>query len=153
MGREESESDSGSSVSTNEDAVAGETNLDAATIDFLNETIAARSLRVPYQGVRGAVSTGLGRKHAQLSTTDYVAYLGIDLVLEPELSWVAREMCAAPMPPAAEMLVSHSNIVYFHDTENDYFTLEHPLTNRFLKVLERQRLDLIAMRTKPSVNK
>ncbi|KAF4660437.1 hypothetical protein FOL47_007166 [Perkinsus chesapeaki] len=140
MGRDDSEADTESSVSTNEDGAAGETNLDAATIDFLNETIAARSLRIPYQG-------------AKLSTTDYVAYLGIDLVLEPELAWIAREMCAAPMPPNAEMLFSQSNIVYFHDTDNDYYTLEHPLTNRFLKVLERQRLDLVAMRTKPSVNK
>ena len=37
----------------------------------------------------------------------------------------------------AEMLISKSNIVYFHDLENDYYTLEHPLTQRYLKVLVR----------------
>ena len=41
--------------------------------------------------------------------------------------------CAAPMPPNAEMLVSKSGIVYFHDLENDYYTVEHPLTQRYLK--------------------
>jgi len=38
------------------------------------------------------------------------------------------------MPPQAEMIISKSNIVYFHDLENDYYTLEHPLTQRYLKV-------------------
>ena len=37
------------------------------------------------------------------------------------------------MPPNAEMLVSKSGIVYFHDLENDYYTVEHPLTQRYLK--------------------
>ena len=49
-------------------------------------------------------------------------------------------MCNAPMPPNAEMIISKSNIVYFHDLENDYYTLEHPLTQRYLKVLERHRV-------------
>lgn len=52
---------------------------------------------------------------------------------------------------------------YFHDLINDYYTIEHPLTQRrkgsrsdprcggrYLKVLERQRLDLLCLRTKPS---
>ena len=50
------------------------------------------------------------------------------------------------------MLISKSNIVYFHDLENDYYTLEHPLTQRYLKVLERSRIDQLALRTKPAVN-
>lgn len=83
---------------------------------------------------------------------DFVEYLGIQLEIEPELTWVAREMCNAPMPPNAEMLISKSNIVYFHDLENDYYTLEHPLTQRYLKVLERSRIDQLALRTKPAVN-
>merc|ERR1719486_555252 len=74
------------------------------------------------------------------------------MAIEPELAWVAREMCAAPMPPNAEMLVSKSGIVYFHDLENDYYTVEHPLTQRYLKVMERERLYMLALRTKPSVN-
>lgn len=115
------------------------TNLDAATIEFLNEAAETRSLRIPP-----------GKD--QLTTNDYVEYLGIDLEMEPELGWIAREMCAAPMPPNAEMLMSKSNIVYFHDTENDYYVLEHPLTQRYLKIVERSRLDILALRTKPSVN-
>jgi hypothetical protein len=55
----------------------------------------------------------------QLTAQHYVEYLGIDLEVEPELAWIGREMVAAPMPPNAEALVSKSNIVYFHDTEND----------------------------------
>eukprot|EP00435_Cladocopium_sp_Y103_P040015 s116_g10.t2 len=82
----------------------------------------------------------------------FVAYLGISLQLEPELSWVAREMLACPMPPQAEMKVSKAGVCYFHDLINDYYTIEHPLTQRYLKVLERQRLDLLCLRTKPSVN-
>jgi len=115
------------------------TNLDAATIEFLNEASETRSLRIPP-----------GKD--QLTTNDYVEYLGVDLEMEPELAWIAREMCAAPMPPNAEMLVSKSNIVYFHDTENDYYVLEHPLTQRYLKIVERSWLDILALRTKPSVN-
>eukprot|EP00913_Durusdinium_trenchii_P025705 g24123.t1 len=56
------------------------------------------------------------------------------------------------MPPQAEMKVSKAGVCYFHDLINDYYTIEHPLTQRYLKVLERQRLDLLCLRTKPSVN-
>jgi hypothetical protein len=114
-------------------------NLEEATLEFLNETKAARRLEV-------------AAGQSQLTTMEFIDYLGINIALEPELVWVAREMCAAPMPPNAEMLVSKSNIVYFHDLENDYYTIEHPLTQRYLKALERARLDQLALRTKPSVN-
>lgn len=114
-------------------------NLEEATLEFLNETKSARRLQV----VAG---------QSQLTTMDYIDYLSIDVTLEPELVWVAREMCAAPMPPNATFNVSKSRIVYFHDLENDYYTIEHPLTQRYLKVLERARLDALALRTKPSVN-
>ena len=30
--------------------------------------------------------------------------------------------------------VSQSGVCYFHDTVNDYYTIEHPLTQRYLKV-------------------
>jgi hypothetical protein len=120
------------------------TDLDKATLDFLDETKEARILRVP----AGASARGA----AGLTTMDYIEYLRIDMELEPEMAWVAREMCAAPMPPNAEMLVSKSGIVYFHDLENDYYTVEHPLTQRYLKVLERERLYVLALRTKPAVN-
>ena len=121
-------------------------NLDAATIEFLNEASATRSLRCAAENVDedGTV---------RLTCSDFAQYLDLDLTLEPELAWVAREMCSAPMPPHAEMIWSRSNVIYFHDLENDYYTLEHPHTQRFLKVLEKHRLDLLAMRTKPSVNK
>jgi len=115
------------------------TQLDQATIDFLNETAATRLLR-------------MGPGVEQLTAQHYVEYLGIDLEVEPELAWIGREMVAAPMPPNAETIISKSNIVYFHDTENDYYTVEHPLTQRYLKILERERTDLLALRTKPSVN-
>lgn len=115
------------------------TRLDEATDEFLKETKTCRALQIPVN-------------QDQLSAMEYVAYLGIDLTLEPELAWVAREMLAAPMPPQAEMKVSKAGVVYFHDTINDYYTIEHPLTQRYLKVLERQRLDLLCIRTKPSVN-
>jgi hypothetical protein len=116
---------SASSEAIDNEAVLGEgqitTNLDGATVDFLNEAASTRVLRV---GVSDPDSPD------QLSTLDFVEYLGIDLSLEPQLVWVAREMCCSPMPPNAEMLVSKSGIVYFHDLENDYYTLEHPLTQR-----------------------
>lgn len=115
------------------------TQLDKATADFLNETKTCRALQVP---------PGQG----QLSAMEYVAYLGINLTLEPELAWIAREMLAAPDPPNAKRKVSQAGVVYFHDTVNDYYTIEHPLTQRYLKVLERQRLDLLCLRTKPSVD-
>lgn len=113
--------------------------LNEATDEFLKETKASRAL---------AITPGL----QQLCATDFVEYLGIDMEVEPELVWLAREMLAAPMPPNAELRVNKSGVVYFHDKENDYYTIEHPLTQRYLKVLERQRLDLLVLRTKPSVN-
>ncbi|CAE7577572.1 aglB [Symbiodinium natans] len=115
------------------------TRLDEATDEFLKETKSCRALQIP-------------PGQDQLTAMEFVAYLGINLQLEPELSWVAREMLAAPMPPQAEMKVSKAGVCYFHDLLNDYYTIEHPLTQRYLKVLERQRLDLLCLRTKPSVN-
>mmetsp|Transcript_34745 Transcript_34745/g.79689 ORF Transcript_34745/g.79689 Transcript_34745/m.79689 type:complete len:522 (+) Transcript_34745:96-1661(+) len=115
------------------------TRLDEATDEFLRETKSVRTLVVPP-----------GQK--QVTAMEYVSYLGINLEIEPELAWIAREMLAAPMPPGAEMKIARSGVVYFHDTDNDYYTLEHPLTQRYLKVLERQRLDVLCLRTKPSVN-
>eukprot|EP00439_Symbiodinium_sp_Y106_P069713 s2893_g12.t1 len=112
------------------------TRLDEATDEFLKETKSCRALQIP-------------PGQDQLTAMEYVAYLGINLQLEPELSW---EMLAAPMPPQAEMKVSKAGVCYFHDLLNDYYTIEHPLTQRYLKVLERQRLDLLCLRTKPSVN-
>jgi hypothetical protein len=115
------------------------TRLDEATDEFLKETKTSRALQIP---------PGQG----QLTAMEFISYLQIDLEYEAELSWIAREMLAAPMPPNAEMRVSKAGVVYFHDTVNDYYTVEHPLTQRYLKVLERQRLDLIVLRSKPSVN-
>jgi len=120
---------------------AAGTNLDLATREFLDETNATRVLQIKPS------STG----EYALTVLDFVDYLGLDLEIEPELTWISREMCNAPMPPNAEMIISKSNIVYFHDLENDYYTLEHPLTQRYLKVLERSRVDVIALRTKPAV--
>jgi len=121
----------------------GAANLDEATMDFLNETYTARSLHISPD------PTGAP---GQLTANDFVQYLGLDLSKEPELAWIAREMLAAPMPPHAKMLTSKSNIVYFLDEDNGYYTLEHPLTQRYLKVLEKSRLDVLAFKTKPSVN-
>jgi hypothetical protein len=115
------------------------TRLDEATDEFLKETRNCAALQIP-------------PGQTQLTAMEFVNYLGIDLQLEPELAWVAREMLAAPMPPNAKMKVSKAGVVYFHDVENDYYTIEHPLTQRYLKVLERQRLDALCLRTKPSVN-
>lgn len=115
------------------------TQLDEATDEFLAETKSVRTLQItPGQD--------------QLTAMEYLSYLNIDPILEPELSWIAREMLAAPMPPGAEQKVAKSGVVYFHDLENDYYTLEHPLTQRYLKVIERQRVDLLCLRTKPSIN-
>lgn len=115
------------------------TRLDQATDEFLKETRNCRALQVP-------------PGQDQLSAMEFVAYLGINLQLEPELAWIAREMLAAPMPPNCRMKVSKSGVCYFQDVHYDYFTIEHPLTQRYLKVLERARLDLLVIRTKPSVN-
>jgi len=115
------------------------TKLDEATDQFLQETKTCRALQIP-------------AGQTQLTAMEFVAYLGINLSLEPELAWIAREMLAAPMPPNAKLKVSNAGVCYFHDTVNDYYTIEHPLTQRYLKVLERQRLDLLCLRTKPSVD-
>eukprot|EP00927_Polykrikos_kofoidii_P054841 TRINITY_DN49197_c0_g1_i1.p1 TRINITY_DN49197_c0_g1~~TRINITY_DN49197_c0_g1_i1.p1 ORF type:complete len:636 (+),score=101.10 TRINITY_DN49197_c0_g1_i1:103-1908(+) len=115
------------------------TRLDKATDQFLKEAKSCVALQIP-------------PGQDQLTAMEFVAYLDINLQLEPELAWIAREMLAAPMPPNAKLRVSKSGVCYFHDVQNDYFTIEHPLTQRYLKVLERARLDLLAIRTKPSVN-
>ena len=80
----------------------------------------------------------------QLDAKDFIDYLGIDLKQEAQLSWIARELCCAPLPPDATQLLTKTNLVYFRDATSNLFTVEHPLTQRFLKVLERHRLDAIA---------
>mmetsp|Transcript_78555 Transcript_78555/g.168326 ORF Transcript_78555/g.168326 Transcript_78555/m.168326 type:complete len:596 (-) Transcript_78555:50-1837(-) len=115
------------------------TRLDEATDEFLKETKSCAALQIP-------------AGQDQLTAMEFVSYLGINLQLEPELAWLAREMLAAPMPPNCQMKVSQAGVCYFQDTVNDYYTIEHPLTQRYLKILERQRLDLLCLRTKPSVN-
>mmetsp|Transcript_79762 Transcript_79762/g.222017 ORF Transcript_79762/g.222017 Transcript_79762/m.222017 type:complete len:581 (-) Transcript_79762:138-1880(-) len=122
-----------------EDAEQIGTKLDVATEEFLKETKSCRALQIP-------------PGEAQLSAIEFVSYLGINLQLEPELAWIAREMLAAPMPNNAKMCVSKAGVCYFHDVHNDFYTIEHPLTQRYLKVLERARLDLLCLRTKRSVN-
>ena len=62
-------------------------------------------------------------------------------------------MCACPLPPSSALAVSKSNLVYFEDKDFHLYTIEHPLTQRYLKVLERQRIDSIALRGKPAVLK
>ena len=111
--------------------------LEAATIDFVNEVSHARCLHLSDK--------------SQLTVSEFVDYLGINATLEPHLIWIAREMLCSPLPPNAEQVNSKSGIVYFHDIPNKLYTLEHPLTQRYLKVLERQRLDTIAIRMEPSI--
>jgi len=113
--------------------------VDAATAEFVMEVKDARILRVQSE-------------NSLLTAMDYIDYLRINLEIEPELAWIAREMCAAPMPPNCALLVSKSCIVFFHDLTNDWYTVEHPLTQRYLKILEKARLDQLALRTKQSVN-
>jgi hypothetical protein len=144
MGSQDGGSIMESSRSQNRMAFGGEaerigTRLDDATDEFLKET-------------RNCAALQINPGQDQLTAFEYANYLGIDFALEPEMAWVAREMCAAPCPPNAKMKVSKAGVVYFHDIENDYYTIEHPLTQRYLKVLERSRLDALCMRTKPSVN-
>jgi hypothetical protein len=107
--------------------------VDIATLEFLDEIASARSLQLK----RGA---------KQLDVSDFILYLRIDPNLEPELIWIAREMCCSPLPGNAVMMISKSNLVFFHDTDLNIFTTEHPLTQRFLKVLEWQRMDLLSTR-------
>eukprot|EP00971_Amphidinium_carterae_P286851 5695019-Amphidinium_carterae.1 len=46
----------------------------------------------------------------QVTAMEYVSYLGINLEIEPELAWIAREMLAAPMPPGPDSQFSkHTN--------------------------------------------
>ena len=46
------------------------------------------------------------------------------------------------------MLVSQSNLVYYQDKNLQLHTLEHPLTQRYLKMLEIHRLDMYAVAEK-----
>ena len=77
-----------------------------------------------------------------MDAIDYARYLGINLQIEPHLSWIAREMCASPLPLCCEMVCSRSNLVYFFDKDLGVFTLEHPLTRRYLKMLDVHRLEM-----------
>lgn len=113
--------------------------VDAATLEFLDGLAIARALEIK-------------NNKSELDVSDYIAYLRLDTNIEPELIWIAREMCCAPLPVNVEKLVSKSNLVYFHDKKLDVYTIEHPLTQRFLKVLEWQRLELLTTRKVPVMN-
>ena len=112
--------------------------IDASVLEFLDDLAASRSLQV---------KPGT----SQLDTRDFMEYLGIDHSKEPEFVWIAREMCAAPLPPNSSQHISKSGIVYFHDAQLAVYTVEHPLTQRFLKVLELQRIDYLAIRRRPAL--
>ena len=60
--------------------------MDEATDEFLKETRNCAALQIP-------------PGQEQLTAQEFVNYLGIDLQLEPELAWVAREMLAVRLPP------------------------------------------------------
>lgn len=64
-------------------------NLDLATQEFLEEIRSTRVLQMKPNA----------NGDYMLTTIDFVEYLGILLEIEPELTWIAREMCNAPMPP------------------------------------------------------
>jgi len=112
--------------------------VDAAILEFLDDLAASRSLQI---------KSG----KTQLDARDFMDYLGIDYKKEPEFVWIAREMCAAPLPSNTLQHVSKSGLVYFHDPILRIYTVEHPLTQRFLKILELQRIDSIALRRRPAI--
>ena len=73
-------SDDGSSDGDFQDQQHAGTNLDLATQEFLEETRATRVLQMK-PNAAGEYS---------LTVMDFVEYLGIELELEPELTWVRQ---------------------------------------------------------------
>ena len=60
-------------------------------------------------------------------------------------------MCSSPLPKSVVEHVSKSNLVYYQDLQLGVYTIEHPLTQRFLKMSERHRIDLIALGSRPGL--
>ncbi|KAK3261418.1 hypothetical protein CYMTET_29673 [Cymbomonas tetramitiformis] len=79
----------------------------------------------------------------QVPTKDEVeemgAYLGIDVLKEPRLLWIARQASLAPLPPGYRELEDENGHVYFYDQETDESTREHPLDIIFKQLVEVER--------------
>ena len=73
---------------------------------------------------------------------DMAVYLGIDLTLEPDLLWIAKQAVQVALPPNWEELEDGTGAVYFYDVVNGKSTLKHPMDDYFfaLAAEERRRL-------------
>ena len=65
---------------------------------------------------------------AQVS--EYAAFLGIDLVEEPELVWIAAKCMAAPLPKGWAEYTNEDGAPYFHHARKQLTSWEHPLVRR-----------------------
>lgn len=92
-----------------------------------------------FEGLKQATSEQVPTKE---EVEDMGAYLGIDVLKEPRLLWIARQASLAPLPPGYRELEDDNGHVYYYDQENDESTREHPLDIIFKQVvgLERERL-------------
>ena len=62
---------------------------------------------------------------------EYAGYLGIDLVEEPELVWIAAKCMAAPLPKGWEEYTNEQGEPYFHNKTKDETSWDHPLDSAF----------------------
>ena len=60
-------------------------------------------------------------------------------------------MCSAPLPQNCEIQHSSEGILLFRDTMHNVITVEHPLFSRFETTLERERLDLLVIKSMRSL--
>lgn len=65
--------------------------------------------------------------------------------------WVAREMCVSVWHCNSTIRTASDGSIYFVDAVKNVATFEHPLTCRFIRILERERLNQLVMSSNASL--
>ncbi|XP_018598203.2 centrosomal protein of 164 kDa-like isoform X1 [Scleropages formosus] len=70
---------------------------------------------------------------------DFAQEIGIDLIQEPELLWLAREGCKAPLPAEWKTCQDVTGDVYFFNFFTGESTWDHPCTEFYRQQVSRER--------------
>jgi len=80
------------------------------------------------------------REHSDKEIAEYAEFLGIDLVLEPHLMWIAREGVAAPiLPPWKACHEDGNEEVFYFNFETSESVWDHPCDDKYRTLAEDER--------------
>jgi hypothetical protein len=75
-------------------------------------------------------------------TMQYARMLGMDLVADSDLVWIADEMARAELPPGWAVVAAKGGGIAFLDTGTQIVSEEHPTASYYRKLFQRHRAEL-----------